>query len=88
MPNKENFHLCPFEDTPTLCLSSLQKAPPAPQPLPVSSLPDAGAESFSDQEEGDDEEEDEEEEDGREGIVLYDFTRESTHNHRLTFEPK
>ncbi|CAI8007013.1 hypothetical protein GBAR_LOCUS5011 [Geodia barretti] len=50
-----------------------QKAQAAPQPPPVSSPPDEGAESFSEPEE-EEEGEEEDEEDGREGVVIYDFS--------------
>ena len=59
----------------TLSSHSTQKAPPSPQPPPVSSPNTDGGESFSEPED-EDEEEEEEEEDGREGVVIYDFTRE------------
>ena len=73
--------------TPTSLSRPLQKAQAAPQPPPVSSPPDEGAESFSEPEE-EEEGEEEDEEDGREGVVIYDFSREFTivrHLRRIIF---
>lgn len=96
MRKMQKIHLCQFRFDHTYSLISrliqltshtLQKAQQAaaaaPPPPPVPSPPDDGEESFSEPGEGDEEDDEEDEEgDGREGVVIYDFTREFAYHHK------